>query len=147
MAHGSLLDMDGGASAPEPARPRALVTAAQAAALRVLVALDLLAIVLMLLTNVPAFGNALFRMAAMHLYARLLLGILVSAAVLAYFVLLALFVHHYRSAHASGHAGAKPAAFWPWAVGLTLGFGAVFYYLFVIEPESKARPGETAVAG
>jgi hypothetical protein len=101
---------------------------------RALVALYSLTVAILFATNIPSVGNAVFRISSMHLWARLTLGILVSATILTFFLLLALCLHHFSRAH----LGPKPAAWWFWVIVLANFIGIVVYYLKVIEPELRA---------
>jgi hypothetical protein len=132
VTSGSLFDAD----VPDPglktARP--MLSRPQLLGMRVLVALYVLTVAILFATNIRPVGNAVFRISSMHAWARLTLGILVSAMILTFFLLLALCLHHF----ARGHLGPKPAAWWFWVIVLTNFIGIVVYYLGVIEPELRA---------
>jgi hypothetical protein len=131
MTAGSLFDSEAAEPAPHP---RPILTEGQLIGVRVLVALYVLTVAILLATNIRSIGNAVFGFCSMHLWARLTLGILVSAMILTFFLLLALCLHHFARAH----LGPKPPAWWFWVIVLTNFIGIVVYYLRVIEPELRA---------
>jgi len=135
VTHGSLFDPEPGEGADPAAHgPRPVLSRPQLIGVRVLVALYVLTVAILLATNIPPVGNALFRICSMHLWAGITFGILVSATILTFFLLLALCLHHYSR----GHLGPKPAAGWLWAIVLTNFIGIVVYYVRIIEPELQA---------
>src|SRR2546425_8693891 len=135
MALGSLFDQE---APPGPDSgdegPRAFLTRPQVIGVRALIAIYIATILLLTVANYRPVGDALFRLSSMYLTARLVIGLMGSATVLTFFLLLGMSLHHFFR----GHVGPRPAAGWLWVVLLLNVAGVVAYYLMIIEPEQKS---------
>ena len=144
MALGSLFDPEaptGSASGDDGPRP--FLSRPQLTGLRALIVIYVLTVLLLTAANFRPLGDALFRLSSMHLAVRLAIGLMGSATVLTFLLLLGMSLHHFFR----GHVGPRPAARWFWIIVLLNVAGVVAYYLALIEPEQKAlmnrSPGGT----
>ena len=131
----TLLDLTAGSGATSGyTGPRPFLSRAHMAGLRLLLAPYILGFVLMGAMNFRAVGSAVFRLSSQHVWFAISVGILISAVVLTFLLLLGLCLYHFLK----GHAGEKPAPSWLWVILLLNVAGVVAYYLRVIEPEQRA---------
>ncbi len=134
MASGTLLDLNTPTdSAFGQSGPRPLLSRGQLIALRVLVGIYVLTFALLAAANVPFVGHVVFGLISRHLAARFVLGLMVSATGLTFFLLLALCLYHFLR----GHVGPQPARWWLWVIVFLNVGGVVLYYVWVIEPEHR----------
>ncbi len=135
MTPGSLSDQEAPAGpAGGEDGPRAFLSRPQVLAVRALIVIYAATVLLLTAANYRPLGNALFRLSAMHLAVRLAIGLMVSATVLTFFLLLGMSLHHYLR----GHAGPRPAPGWLLVIVLLNVVGVAAYYLMIIEPEQKS---------
>ena len=135
MTPGSLFDQE---APPGPAGgedgPRAFLSRPQILAVRALIVIYAATVLLLTAANYRPLGNALFRLSSMHLAVRLTIGLMGSATVLTFVLLLAMSLHHYFR----GHAGPRPAPGWLGVIVLLNVVGVVLHYVKIIEPEQKS---------
>src|SRR5947209_1866439 len=115
MALGSPFDPeapDGAAAGEDGHRP--FLSWPQIVGLRVLMAIYIATVLLLTAANYRPLGDSLFRLSSMHLAVRLAIGLMVSATVLGFFLLLGMSLHHFFR----GHVGPRPGARWLWVVVL-----------------------------
>jgi hypothetical protein len=134
MAPGNLLELDSPtAGGPQEAGPRPFMTLGQIVAVRALLFVYVLTVAVLTAANVPAVAHLVFGLTGRYLAARIVLGIMASATVLAFCVLMGLCLYHYLKAH----TGPQPARFWLWVIILANFVGIVIYYTLIVEPEQR----------